>query len=69
MDGEKVCKHEVYLGNRIKRGLFESSSGFLINSDVNAAFNILTKVVPDFKVRNRGLAVNPIRVKLMPFLA
>jgi putative transposase len=64
LDGEKVCKHDVYMGKRIKRGLFRCSDGFLINADVNAAFNILLKVVPDFKVRNRGLAVNPIRVKL-----
>ncbi len=38
---EKICKHEKYLGKRIKRGLFQSSKGKLINADLNGALNIL----------------------------
>lgn len=64
LDDEAICKHETYLGKRVGRGKFRCSDGFIINADVNGAFNILRKVVPDFKVRNRGLAVNPVRVKL-----
>lgn len=32
-----------FSGKRIKRGLYQSSEGLLINADVNAAFNILKK--------------------------
>ena len=33
--GEKMCKHEKYLGKRVKRGLFKSSTGKIINADEN----------------------------------
>jgi IS605 OrfB family transposase len=42
---EKICFHEAYLGNRSKRGLFESSTNKLINADINGAINILRKVL------------------------
>lgn len=42
---EEICKHDSYLGKRVKRGLFQSSTGRLLNADVNGAFNILRKVV------------------------
>ena len=45
LDNEDVCKHEVYKGKRIKRGLFRSSTGQLINADINGSLNILRKVV------------------------
>ena len=44
LDGENIGKHEVYKGKRIKRGLFRSSDGTLINADVNGSLNILKKV-------------------------
>jgi len=44
---EPIYKHEVYLGKRIKRGLFQSSVGKLINADVNGAINIARKVFSD----------------------
>ena len=43
LDNEAVQKHQSYLGKRIKRGLFKSSTGKLINADVNGACNILRK--------------------------
>ncbi|MFA5154743.1 MAG: transposase, partial [Clostridia bacterium] len=46
LDNELIKKHETYLGKRIKRGLFKSSEGKLINADLNGALNILRKVVP-----------------------
>ena len=48
LDGESLEEHENYLGKRIKRGLFESAEGKLINADLNASLNILKKVVGDF---------------------
>jgi len=41
LDNEDVKKHDSYQGSRIKRGLFETSGGELINADSNASFNIL----------------------------
>ncbi len=36
-----------YVGKRIKRGLFRSALGIIINADVNAAYNMIRKVFPD----------------------
>ena len=47
MDNETICKHETYMGKRIKRGLFRSATGRHINADLNGALNILKKEVPD----------------------
>lgn len=43
LDSEQIKKHETYLGKRVKRGLFISSSGKELNADVNGAGNILRK--------------------------
>ena len=48
LDGESLEEHENYLGKRIKRGLFKSAKGKLINADLNGSLNILRKVVGDF---------------------
>lgn len=47
---EDICKHEVYFGKRVKRGLFQSSVGKAINADVNGALNIMRKVVGDSRL-------------------
>lgn len=52
LDNEEICKHDEYKGKRVKRGLFKSSSGKLINADVNGALNILKKYL-EKAVRNR----------------
>lgn len=49
LDNEKLCKHDKYLGERIKRGLFKSSDNKLINADLNGSLNILKKVVGEFQ--------------------
>ncbi len=46
LDNEELRKHKKYLGRRIKRGLFRSSSGIELNADCNAAGNIGRKVFP-----------------------
>ena len=43
LDDEAVCKHEVYSGKRVKRGLFRSKTGMEIHADINAAYNIAKK--------------------------
>lgn len=49
LDNEEICKHEKYNGKRIKRGLYKSSDGRLINADVNGALNILKKVIGEYE--------------------
>jgi putative transposase len=46
LDGEDLAHHDRYLGKRVKRGWFVSSSGRAINADVNGSYNILRKAVP-----------------------
>lgn len=65
LDNEEITKHEVYKGKRIKRGLFKTFNGLLINADVNGSYNILKKVVPNaFANGIEGVAVHPYRVNL-----
>lgn len=61
LDNEDVCKHNKYKGKRIKRGLFKSSDGRLINADINGALNILKKVIGKYKY-------DPIMVCSMPLV-
>lgn len=59
---ESVKRQESYLGKRKKRGMFQSSTGVLLNADVNGAINIARKVVGDSFVKmiaDSGLVFNP----------
>jgi len=47
LDKESIEKHENYVGKRIKRGLFRTSNGTIINADVNAGYNIMKKAFPN----------------------
>lgn len=66
---EEIKKHETYLGKRVKRGLFQSSIGKLINADVNGSLNILRKVVGDseqvVRIINSGWLFQPLRVNIL----
>lgn len=55
-----------FSGKRIKRGLYRTSNGQLVNADINGAANILRKSNHrlDFERVARGLLANPLRVKL-----
>ena len=44
---EPLEHHAKYLGRRVKRGLFRSSIGKVINADINGALNILRKSIGD----------------------
>jgi len=64
---ESLVKKEKYWGKRVKRGLYQSSTGVLINADVNGALNILRKVAGDSPVRGiagSGRVNRPVRVRL-----
>jgi IS605 OrfB family transposase len=43
----KTDKDAVFTGKRIKRGLYKTSVGRLINSDINGSYNILRKAIPN----------------------
>jgi putative transposase len=61
LDLEDIKHHDKYQGKRIKRGLFRSSSGKLINADLNGAYNIIRKVAPGaFGQGVEGVVVHPL---------
>ena len=51
-----------FSGKRIKRGMYKTKEGHLINADVNAAYNIMRKVVPNAlsEIRDRGVGLRAI---------
>jgi putative transposase len=66
LDLEPIGKHEVYAGTRVKRGLFRARSGHCLNADLNGAYNIMRKVVPNaFGNGIGGVVVHPARIALM----
>ena len=66
LDLEPICKHDFYLGKRIKRGLFKSSNNTIINADVNGSANILRKQFGEVFTLDQiqGFVVNPIKINL-----
>ncbi|WP_293142931.1 MULTISPECIES: transposase [unclassified Microcoleus] len=60
----------IFSGRRIKRGLYRTLAGQLINSDVNGSYNILRKAIPN--AFSNGIEscvvqprrVNPLKVKV-----
>lgn len=66
LDKEKVGKHSNYVGKRVKRGLFKSSKGMLLNADINGAINIMRKVIGDASYSQpiEDLVFNPVKINL-----
>ena len=59
----KTDKDAVFSGKRIKRGLYKTAVGQLINSDVNGSYNILRKAIPNaFSNGIESCVVQPRRV-------
>lgn len=56
----------TFSGKRIKRGLYQSSNGTILNADVNGAANILRKCKQnvDFDKLCNGLLASPVRIRL-----
>ena len=53
-------------GQRVKRGLYKTKEGILINADVNAAGNIIRKVFPDaFANGIKGVGLHPVIVNVV----
>jgi putative transposase len=65
LDGEAIGRHARYAGRRVRRGLFRSGAGTLINADVNAAYNILRQGLPEaFADGIEGVRLHPVLVGL-----
>lgn len=65
--GEEMKHHDNYLGKRVYRGLFQSSTGKVINADVNGAIGIMRKVVGDSlvtKIADSVGAFTPVMITL-----
>ena len=68
---ETMEHHDVYLGKRVKRGLFKSSTGKELNADINGAIGILRKgnAISDVQLKNlrdRGDVVSPEVLRINP---
>ena len=73
LDREKISKHDNYAGRRIKRGLFISNSGIMINADINGSLNIMHLGLEKQNVKldvleeilrpeNKRFVLNPVRL-------
>lgn len=56
----------VFSGKRIKRGLYKTKDGFLVNSDINGSANILrkSKQLFDYELLCRGCLTHPLSIKI-----
>lgn len=63
--GEEMHKHKEYKGKRIHRGLFLSSTGIVINADVNGALGIMRKVFSESarQIVDSGVAFTPVIIQ------
>jgi putative transposase len=64
---ELIKKQVSYLGKRVRRGLFQSNVGKIINADINGACNIARKVIGDSFVKeivNSGLVFRPKTINI-----
>lgn len=61
-DLEEVCHHDNYVGKRVKRGLFKTKEGILLNADINGSYNIMRKVKGDAVMPpHTGFGYNPVK--------
>ncbi|WP_421078314.1 transposase [Methanothermococcus sp. Ax23] len=63
-DNEEIGKKKEYAGKRFCRGLFKTLKGWVVNADVNGAYNIMRKVVDNaFKgIDLCKLPTHPVKV-------
>jgi putative transposase len=65
LDDETPQHHDNYAGKRVKRGLFKSANGTLLNADVNGALQIIRKVFPNAKADGVWACGQPLRVNVV----
>lgn len=54
-DDEEITKHEEYCGKRVKRGLFRTKDGRIVNADLNGSLNIMKKALSEVSEWNSEL--------------
>lgn len=59
-----VHEKPQFSGRRIKRGLYQSKCGKLINADINGALNILKKAIGDFNYDPIEVCSTPVVIKI-----
>ena len=60
LDNESIEHHDIYAGKRTGRGVFRSANGTLIHADLNAAYNIIKKAIPEaFENGIEGIGLYP----------
>ena len=65
LDKEQPVKENYNKERRVYRGLFVANNGKTINADVNGAYQIMKKVVPDvFDEGIEGVGSHPIRLEI-----
>lgn len=68
-DGELPCRENYDKSRRIKRGLFKTNDGILINADVNGSLQIMRKEIPNVgNVHGIGGCLNPVVVNPLRML-
>ena len=65
LDNEQPCKENYDKSRRVHRGLFVSNNGTKINADVNGAYQIMKKVIPDaFAKGIEGVGLHPTVIQM-----
>lgn len=66
VDGEEPAKENYNKSRRVHRGLFIGNNGIRINADVNGAYQIMKKVIPDaFSKGIEGAGLHPTIIKMV----
>jgi putative transposase len=62
---KEYTENYIFSGKRIRRGLYRSLNGILINADVNGSYNIIKKVFPKAFVDGiEGVGLHPIKYNI-----
>lgn len=64
LDNDSMSKNSQFSGERVKRGLYKSRNGTLINADINGASNIMKKVFPEIFDGIKGVHLHPVIMNL-----
>ena len=68
VDKESIEHHDEYMGKRVKRGVLRSANGNLMHADLNAAYNIIRKAVPEaFADGIEGIGLYPRSLSIHEF--
>ena len=68
LDMEEIKKHSNYKGTRLKRGLFKTSDGTLINADVNGSLNIGRKCLTEMNIYTKELHEDLVKFMVNPIV-